>query len=206
MGEETLTTEVAVIGGGPGGYAAAFRAADLGMEVTLINAEERLGGVCLLRGCIPSKALLQVTQLIHEARQAQGWGLAFGEPEIDVGALRSWKNDVTDKLVSGLDHLSQQRDVNVIQARATFEASDQVRLQGGDVDHVKFEHAIIATGSRPIPLPDVPFEEGSRIMDSAAALTLPEVPDSLLVVGGGYIGLELGSVYAALGSRVTVWR
>jgi dihydrolipoamide dehydrogenase len=204
MGEETLETQVAVIGGGPGGYAAAFRAADLGLEVTLINSEQRLGGVCLLRGCIPSKALLEVTNLVHDARRAEGWGLNFDKPEIDLDAMRSWKDSIVTKLVDGLEHLSEWRDVMLVQARATFEASDQVRLQGSDIAHVKFEHAIIATGSVPVPLLDTEFKEGGRVMDSSAALDLPEIPETLLVVGGGYIGLELGSVYAALGSRVTV--
>lgn len=204
MGEESLQTQVAVIGGGPGGYAAAFRAADLGMEVTLINAEEKLGGVCLRRGCIPSKALLEVTQLIHQTRQARQWGLSFDGLDVDPNELRSWKNEVIGQLVDGLEHLSERRDVKIIQARAVFETSNQVRLEGGDIAEVEFEHAILATGAAPIPLPDTPFQENSRIMDAAAALELPEIPETLLVIGGGYIGLELGSVYAALGAKVTV--
>lgn len=205
MGEQTLETEVAVIGGGPGGYAAAFRAADLGLEVTLINQEERLGGVCLLRGCIPSKVLLEMSTLIHDAREARGWGLKYGEFQIDVDALRARKDLVIDRLVNGLETLAERRDVQVIQARAVFEASDQVRLQGeSDVSHVKYRHAILASGSTPIPPPDTEFTEGSRIMSSKGALALPDIPETLLVVGAGYNGVELGSAYAILGSRVTI--
>ncbi len=204
MGEETLQTEVAVIGGGPGGYAAAFRAADLGLEVTLINAEEKLGGVCLRRGCIPSKAFLEVTQLLHEARQAQQWGLSFEQLTVNPEELRDWKDKVVKRLIKGLESLAKRRDVKVVQAKAVFESPRQIRLEGADIAQIEFEHAIIATGARPIPLPGTEFKAGSRIMDSGAALKLPDVPETLLVVGGGYIGLEMGSVYAALGSRVTI--
>jgi len=205
MGEQTLETEVAVIGGGPGGYASAFRAADLGFEVALINQEERLGGVCLLRGCIPAKVLLEVSNLIHDGREARSWGLNYGELEIDVDTLRERKNLVVDRLVNGVETLAEQRDVQVVPARAVFEASDQVRLQGeADVAHVKYDHAILASGSSPIPLPGMAFREGSRIMSSKDALALPDIPETLLVVGAGAYGMELGSAYAAMGSRVTV--
>ncbi len=204
MGEETLETEVAVVGGGPGGYAAAFRAADLGLDVTLINAEERLGGVCLLRGCIPSKALLQAAQLLHEAQGAEEWGINFGEPEIDLDGLRAWKNGVVDKLVGGLEQLSEKRDVKVIQARASFEGSNRLRLQDSDISHVEFENAILATGSHPRTLSDIPIAENGLVTASDTALDLPGIPKNLLVIGGGYIGLEIGMVYAALGSRVTL--
>jgi dihydrolipoamide dehydrogenase len=205
MGEQTLETEVAVIGGGPGGYAAAFRAADLGLEVALINQEERLGGVCLLRGCIPAKVLLEMMNLIHDAREGRSWGLTCGDLEIDVDALRERKDLVIDRLVNGLGQLASQRDVQVIQARAVFEASDQVRLQGeADVAHVTYDHAILAGGSTPIPLPGTEFNEDGRIISSKGALALPEIPESLLVVGAGYNGVELGSAYAVMGSRVTM--
>ena len=209
MGEQTLETQVAVIGGGPGGYASAFRAADLGFDVALINQEERLGGVCLLRGCIPAKVLLEVATLIHDARDARSWGLDYGEFEIDVGALRERKDLVIDRLVNGLGQLADRRDVQVIQARAVFEGSDQVRLQstedgGPDVAHVTYDHAILASGSTPIALPGTEFREGGRIMDSKGALALPEIPETLLVVGAGYNGVELGSAYAVMGSRVTM--
>jgi dihydrolipoamide dehydrogenase len=203
MGEQTLETEVAVIGGGPGGYASAFRAADLGLEVALINQEERLGGVCLLRGCIPAKVLLEVANLIHDGREARSWGLDYGDLEIDVDALRERKNLVIDRLVNGLGQLADQRDVQLIRARAVFEASDQVRLQGeSEVAHVKYDRAILASGSTPIPLPGAEFTENGRIMSSKGALALPEIPESLLVVGAGYNGVELGSAYAVMGSRV----
>jgi dihydrolipoamide dehydrogenase len=205
MGEQTLEVEVAVIGGGPGGYAAAFRAADRGFEVALINQEERLGGVCLLRGCIPAKVLLEVASLIHDGREARSWGLEYGDFEIDLDALRERKNLVIDRLVNGLGHLADKRDVQVIQARAIFEASDRVRLQGeADVARVKYDHAILAPGSSPIPLPGAEFSDGGRIMSSKGALALPEIPESLLVVGAGYNGMELGSAYAVMGSQVTM--
>jgi len=206
MGEQTLQTEVAVIGGGPGGYAAAFRAADLGYEVALINQEERLGGVCLLRGCIPAKVLLEVAALINDNRQAESWGLNYGEVEIDVDRVRERKDLVIERLVNGLGQLAKQRDVEVIQARAVFEASDQVRLEGDELDvaRVGYEHAILAPGSIPIALPGTEFTDGGRIMSSKGALALPDIPKSLLVVGAGYNGVELGSVYAELGSRVTM--
>jgi len=205
MGEQTLETDLAVIGGGPGGYAAAFRAADLGFDVALINQEERLGGVCLLRGCIPTKVLLEVANLIHDAREARSWGLNYGELTINIDALRERKNLVIDRLVNGLGRLADQRDVQVLQARAVFEASDQVRLQGpAEVAHVTYDHAILASGSTPIPLPGTEFVEGSRIMSSKGALSLPDIPESLLVVGAGYNGVELGSAYAVMGSQVTM--
>jgi dihydrolipoamide dehydrogenase len=205
MGEQTLQTEVAVIGGGPGGYAAAFRAADLGFEVALINQEDRLGGVCLLRGCIPAKVLLEVADLIYDGRRADSWGLHYSDFELDVDALRDRKNLVIDRLVNGLGQLADRRDIQLIQARAVFEGSDKVRLQGeADVAHVKYDHAILASGSTPIALPGTEFAEGSRIMDSGGALALPEIPESLLVVGAGYNGVELGSAYAIMGSQVTV--
>ncbi len=204
MGEQTLETEVAIIGGGPGGYAAAFRAADLGLEVALINQEERLGGVCLLRGCIPAKVFLEVVNVIHDVRHIRDRGIQFGELDVDVDALRGWKDHIVDRLTSGLEKLADNRDVQLIQARATFESSNQIRLEGSDVAHVQFERAILATGSTPIPLSGVEFKAGGRVMDSTGALSLPDVPQRLLVVGGGYNGVELGSVYAALGSRVTL--
>jgi dihydrolipoamide dehydrogenase len=204
MGEETVQAQVVVIGGGTGGYTAAFRAADLGLDVTLINAEEELGGVCLRRGCIPSKALLEATEVIEEARQAAEWGLAFDEPEIDLDGLREWKEGVVARLVDGLDTLCAEREINLIQAKAVFEDATHLRLEGADVARVEFKQAIIATGSESLALPDVELGGNGRIMDAAAALELPEIPDKLLVVGGGYIGLELGAVYAALGSAVTL--
>jgi dihydrolipoamide dehydrogenase len=204
MGEATVDTEVAVIGSGPGGYAAAFRAADLGLEVTMIDLEARPGGVCLFRGCIPSKTLLYLTQLIDDARRASSMGVIFDEPRIDLDAIRTWKDQVIDRLTNGLVTLGKKRDVQYLQARAVFEASDSLRLTGSEVSHVKFKHAILATGSHPAALPGAEFRDGGRIMSSKGALNLPDIPERLLVVGAGYVGMELGSVYATLGSRVTL--
>jgi len=204
MGEQTLETQVAVIGGGPGGYAAAFRAADLGLEVTLISEEEMLGGMCLHRGCIPSKALHRTTELIRQARDADKFGVHFEEPEIDLEGVRRWVERVIKTLARGLGHLAKQREVQVLHGRAVFESSNQLRLQGGEVAHVKFEHAILASGSNMMSAPGVEAQEGSRVMDAGMALKLPEIPETLLVVGGNYSGLEIGSRYAHLGSRVTV--
>jgi dihydrolipoamide dehydrogenase len=206
MGEFTKETDVLVIGGGPGGYAAAFRAADLGMDVTLVDTEGRAGGVCLFRGCIPSKALLHAAELLFDARRAGEMGIVFSEPEIDLEKLRNWKEQVVDKLAKGLVHLCDRRGVDVIKGRAGFESADRVRLFDGspDVSQVKFRHAIIATGSMPIPLPGTEFDAGGRLMSSTGALRIDDIPKRLLVVGGGYVGLELGTVYASLGSRITV--
>jgi len=204
MGEFTKETDVLIIGGGPGGYAAAFRAADLGREVTLVDAEGRAGGVCLFRGCIPSKALLHAAELLHEARAAGEMGIAFGDPDIDLDALRKWKDGVVDKLARGLMNLCKRRGVEIVKAKAVFEGADRVRLaeSESDVSRIKFRHAIIAAGSTPASLPETEF--GGRLMDSSGALALEDIPETLLVVGGGYVGLEMGSVYAALGSRVIV--
>ena len=204
MAGKTLQTDILVIGGGPGGYAAAFRAADLGREVTLVEADERLGGVCLLKGCIPSKALLHVAGLIREAREAKKWGVTFQDPGIDLDALRSWKEQILTRLSKGLEGLCKRRKVDVVQGRAVFEGSQRVRLEGGDgAAAITFNHAVLATGSSPVSIPGLDIES-PRVMDSTSALALEEVPGTLLVVGGGYIGLELGTVYAALGSKVTV--
>lgn len=202
VGELPVKTDVLVIGGGPGGYAAAFRAADLGLDVTLVSDEADLGGVCLLRGCIPSKTLLHVTELMLQARELPELGISIGEPEIDLERLRRWKEEVVGRLVRGLENLCERRKIRLLQGRARFIDSRRVRLEDSEESGVEFEHAILASGSRPIPLPDSEF--GGRIMDSAAALALKNVPERLLVVGGGYVGLELGTVYATLGSRVTL--
>lgn len=204
MGELPVETEVVVIGGGPGGYAAAFRAKDLGLDVTLVDAEAKLGGVCLLRGCIPSKTLLHFVQLIHEARAAADRGVAFGAPSIDLAKLRGWKDQVVDGLAEGLAELCRKRGVRLIKAKARLENATQVHLEGSDLTAIQFKHAIIATGSRPVALPGTEFKPDGRVMSSAGALALKDIPEKLLVVGGGYVGLEMGMVYAALGSRVTL--
>lgn len=204
MGELSQDTEVLVIGAGPGGYAAAFRAADLGMDVTMVDMADRPGGECIFRGCIPSKALLFLADLLHDGRRVEDMGVKFSEPKLDLDRIRDWKNEVIDQLAEGLVTLSEKRGIQRIQGRARFESPNQVRLQDSDVSKIKFRHAVLATGSYPRPLPDIPFEEGSRIMDSAGVLELPEIPERLLIVGGGYVSMEMGTVYAALGSRVTV--
>jgi dihydrolipoamide dehydrogenase len=196
---------VAIIGGGPGGYAAAFLAADLGLKVTLIDPELNPGGVCLYRGCIPSKALLHIAKLIDETRHAKNWGIAYSDPKIDLAQLRSWKEGVVKKLTGGLGVLSKQRKVEYIQGRAAFENSNTLRVSrtNGAKESLTFDRIVIATGSRPAIVPSLKLET-PRMMDSTSALDLSEVPGTLLVVGGGYIGLELGTVYAALGSKVSV--
>ena len=205
MSSVPANTQVAVIGGGPGGYAAAFLAADLGLQVTLIDAEANPGGVCLYRGCIPSKALLHVARVIGEARQARDWGVTFGDPRIDVDALRSWKEGVVAKLTGGLGDLCRRRKITFVQGRAAFRDAHAltIRTQSGSEEDLAFEYAIVATGSRPATLPGFHIDS-PRVLDSTTALALADIPESLLVIGGGYIGLELGSVYGALGTRVSV--
>ncbi|HTM35237.1 MAG TPA: dihydrolipoyl dehydrogenase [Terriglobales bacterium] len=202
---ENANLNIAVVGGGPGGYAAAFLAADLGMRVTLIDREQNPGGVCLYRGCIPSKALLHVAALINESRHAKNWGIEFGEPKIDVARLRSFKEGVVNKLTGGLGQLSKQRKVTYIRGDASFENSNTVSVKkaGGGEERLSFDRIIIATGSSPAVIPSLKLDT-PRMLDSTSALDLADVPGSLLVVGGGYIGLELGTVYAALGSKVSV--
>ncbi len=234
-------TQVVVIGAGPGGYAAAFRAADHGMQVTLVNEDPRPGGVCLQRGCIPSKALLHVARLIRESREATECGVRFADPAVDIAALRAWKEGIIEKLSGGIVELARRRNVEIINARATFADSQTLHLtpspfqgegrseggtpsrsegeergegtipspsQGerrGEGNHIRlrFDHAILAVGSVPA-MPPVFAIDDPHIIDSTGALALTDVPKRLLVVGGGYIGLEMGTVYAALGSRVTV--
>jgi dihydrolipoamide dehydrogenase len=205
MTQHAKNTSLAVIGGGPGGYAAAFLAADLGIEVTLIDPEPNPGGVCLYRGCIPSKALLHAAGVIREAREASEWGVSFGSPKIDLDKLRVWKSGVVDSLTGGLGQLSRQRKIRHIQGRARFAGPSSLEIERGDGTgaSLEFDHAIIATGSRPSAVPGIVIHS-PRVMDSTGALDIEDIPRSLLVVGGGYIGLELGTVYAALGSRVTV--
>src|SRR5215469_11797550 len=202
---ENSNLNIAVIGGGPGGYAAAFLAADLGMKVTLIDRELNPGGVCLYRGCIPSKALLHVGALINESRHAKNWGIEFGEPKIDIARLRSFKEGVINKLTGGLGQISKMRKVQYLRGDASFENSSTVRMKkhDGGEESLTFDRIIIATGSRPAVIPSLKLDT-PRMLDSTSALDLQEVPGTLLVIGGGYIGLELGTVYAALGSKVSV--
>jgi dihydrolipoamide dehydrogenase len=200
------STQLVVIGAGPGGYAAAFYAADRGMQVALVDPAPNPGGVCLYRGCIPSKALLHVAKVVNEARHAEAWGISFGGPKIDVGKVRAFKDKVVAQLTGGVGQVGRMRKIDYFQGTAEFKDARTLQIaregkQGAET--LQFEHAIIATGSRPSTIPGLSIDS-PRVMDSTVALDLPDVPKSLLVVGGGYIGLELGSVYAALGSRVTV--
>jgi len=204
MGELTLDTEVLVGGSGPGGYAAAFRAADLGLDVTMVDPGARPGGVCLYKGCIPSKTFLYLSELIFDAAKAGPMGVTFEKPRIDLAALRAWKGKVIDRMANGLMTLNNRRGVQLINGRAEFESSGTARIHDAEVSRIKFSHAILATGSRPIPFPGTTFKAGGRIMSSTGALALADVPEKLLVLGGGYVGLELGTVYAALGSRVSL--
>jgi dihydrolipoyl dehydrogenase len=199
------TSHVVVVGGGPGGYAAAFYAADLGMQVTLVDPAENPGGVCLYRGCIPSKALLHVAKLLDEAKHAEAWGVAFGAPTIDLNRLRGFKEKVVNQLTGGLGQLSKQRKITYVRGTASFRDAHSLDVadEGGKTTPISFDYAIIATGSRPSTVPGLSIQS-PRLMDSTGALELPDIPQSLLIVGGGYIGLELGSVYAALGTKVTV--
>jgi dihydrolipoamide dehydrogenase len=220
--EGDVNVQVAVLGAGPGGYSAAFRAADLGLKVALIDDGERLGGVCLNVGCIPSKALLHVARVLEEAKEVSESGISFGEPEIDTEKLRGWKDGVVGKLTGGLEQLAKARKVEVVRGRGEFTGPNTIRVtppaettgespsgrllptkaspQGETL--VAFEHAIIAAGSEAAMLPDLP--DDARIMDSTGALELEEIPERLLVIGGGIIGLEMATVYDALGSKVTV--
>lgn len=205
MDNTATSTQLAVIGGGPGGYAAAFLAADLGMAVTLIDEQPNPGGTCLYRGCIPSKTLLHAAKVLRDSRQAAEWGIHFSEPKIDLSQLRSWKTSVVEKLTEGLGQLSRQRSVQYIQGRASFVNPSvlQVDERKGGSRKLEFQHAIIATGSRPSQPPGEALQS-THVLDSTSALELPSIPSTMLVVGGGYIGLELGSVYAALGTRVSL--
>jgi dihydrolipoamide dehydrogenase len=201
---EPINTQVVVVGAGPGGYAAAFYAADHGKNVILVEQDKRLGGVCLNRGCIPSKALLHATRLIVEAREASHHGITFGEPKVDLAKLRAWKEGVLQKLSGGVAQIAKMRGVQIVHGRGYFEDSTTLRVETeSGQQFIKFEKAIIAVGSKSA-MPKS-FDLGNpRIMTSREALEIEEVPEGLLVVGGGYIGMELGTVYAALGSRVVV--
>jgi dihydrolipoamide dehydrogenase len=205
MGDLVDEVDVAVVGGGPGGYSAAFRCAELGLETVVIDADKRLGGACLFEGCIPSKALLHVAAVLSDAARAREFGVDFGEPRISLDPLRKWKQErVVGKLARGLAGVAKAKKVEVIGGRGVFEDSTTLRVEGADaLRKVRFKHAIVAAGSRPSGLPGVTIDS-ERVMDSTAALELPEIPERLLVIGGGYIGLEMGTVYAALGSRVTL--
>ena len=201
----SISTELVVIGGGPGGYPAAFYAADLGMKVTIIELEENPGGVCLYRGCIPSKALLHIAKLMGEVEEAEAMGLVYNKPKLNIDKVREWKESVVQRMTGGLGQMRKLRGVDYVLGRATFKDANTLTItkENGDTEELSFEKAIIATGSHPTVIPV--FDLGSdRILDSTTALALEDVPKSLMVLGGGYIGLEMGTVYDALGSDVTV--
>ncbi len=204
-----MHSPLVVLGGGPGGYAAAFLAADLGMEVVLVEAEGRLGGTCLLRGCIPSKALLHVARVMSEVDELrQDWGVVYDRPQISIDKLRARKEEVISKLSGGLSQLAKKRNVRVIVARGVFENSTTLRLEGSHESIpqdgvLTFDHCVVATGSLPA-FPKAFDIESPRVTTSDGALALTDVPESMLVIGGGYIGLEMGTVYAQLGAKVSV--
>ncbi len=204
MGDLVIEVDVAVVGGGPGGYSAAFHCAELGLETVVVDAGKRLGGACLWEGCIPSKALLHVAALIEDAERARELGVDFGEPRVSLDPLRKWKAErVVGRLARGLASVAKAKGVEVIGGHAVFESSRELRVEGDEPQKVRFKHAVIATGSAPTGLPGLTVSS-DRVIDSTAALELADVPEQLLVIGGGYIGLELGQVYAALGSAVTL--
>ncbi len=203
VGEFTQDADLLVIGGGPGGYHAAFRAASHGIQTTIVDASPALGGVCLHHGCIPSKTYLSLAETIHTAAGSKAMGVDFGKPRLEVQAIRAWKEQVVFKLAGGLDSLCKKHKVERLQGTVRFEDGKYVTIEGGEVPRVKFRRAIIATGSRPITLKGVQIDS-PRVITSRGALELKDVPGTLLVVGGGYIGLELGQVYAAFGSKVSV--
>ncbi|MCC6488061.1 MAG: dihydrolipoyl dehydrogenase [Candidatus Hydrogenedentes bacterium] len=197
--------KVVVIGGGPGGYAAAFMAADLGLDTTIVDLEANPGGVCLYRGCIPSKALLHVAKVLTDAEEAEHWGIKFQKPKIDLDKMRASKDAVVSKMTGGLGQLCKARKITFIQGRASFEDSTTIKVtdERGKEQFLKTDYTILAAGSRPATLPDL-LIESDAVLNSTSALQIEDIPKTMLVIGGGYIGLEVGSVYAALGTKVTV--
>jgi dihydrolipoamide dehydrogenase len=201
---EPITTEIVVVGAGPGGYAAAFYAADKGKKIALVEQNPRLGGICLNVGCIPSKALLHATEIFREVKESTSRGIEFSQPKVELEKLRAWKESILEKLGQGITGLAKQRGVQVVNGRGHFEDSQTLRVETREGQKfIRYEKAVIAVGSKPA-MPSA-FDLGNpRIMTSTEALELPDIPQDLLVVGGGYIGMELGTVYAALGSHVVV--
>ena len=204
QGDADLHAEVLVLGSGPGGYTAAFRAADLGKQVVMVERHERIGGVCLNVGCIPSKALLHTAQIINEAEEMSHHGVKFNKPQIDIRELESWKSSVVNQLTGGLKALAKTRKVTIVQGEGSFTSPNTLKVEGPDGEKtISFDHCIIAAGSRVTKIPVFPNDD-PRMMDSTDALELEDVPEKLLVIGGGIIGLEMATVYDALGSKITV--
>lgn len=202
--ESNLQAEVLVLGGGPGGYSAAFRAADLGKKVVLVERYPVLGGVCLNVGCIPSKALLHIANVLNESKEVADAGIGFAEPTLDLAKMKAWKNKVTKQLTTGLSGLAGQRNVTVVQGLGHFSSDHELTVVNGDQQQtVTFDHAIIAVGSQPVKIPSFPNDD-PRMMDSTDALELDGTPENLLIIGGGIIGLEMATVYDALGSNITI--
>ncbi len=199
-----IKTQLVVLGAGPGGYSAAFRAADLGIETVIVDARETLGGVCLNVGCIPSKALLHVAKVIDDAKDMAHHGVVFGEPKIDLDKVRSWKDSVVGQLTKGLSGMSKMRKVKHVQGYGKFTGSNTLEVKGNDgTTTITFDNAIIAAGSEPVSLPFIPKDD-DRVIDSTGALEMKDIPEKMLVLGGGIIGLEMGTVYRALGSQIDV--
>lgn len=203
VGEFTQETDLLIVGGGPGGYHAAFRAAQNGIETILVEADDKLGGVCLHRGCIPSKTYLSMAETLHIAQSSKAMGIDFGTPKIDVNAIAQWKQKVVTKLAGGLEALCKKYGVEKIKGKARFEDGKTVALEGAEIARIKFRKAVVATGSRSIELKGVQIDS-PNVLTSRTALEMRDIPKTLLVIGGGYIGLELGQVYASFGSQVTV--
>jgi dihydrolipoamide dehydrogenase len=200
----SLSPHIVILGAGPGGYPAAFLASEMGMKVTLVDLESQPGGVCLHYGCIPSKALLHAAHSLHVAHEAASFGIHFPSPEINLDKLRGWKDTVISRLTRGLSQIAKARDVTFVQGRGRFLDDQTLRVVASDeLTDIKFDYAVVATGSRPV-LPENLRLDSDYIWDSTEALSIPEIPDSLLVVGGGYVGLEMSGVYGALGSRITI--
>ncbi len=203
VGEFTQETDLVVIGGGPGGYSAAFRAAELGIETIIVDATGALGGVCLHHGCIPSKTMLSISETLRLAERAAKFGVHFDKPRVDLGEIRQWMSQTIDSLASGLGNIARKRGVEVLKGKARFEDQRQLSIHNGSGSRIRFKRAVIASGASSLP-PAGGWFDSPRMMDATAALELDEIPATLLVIGGGYIALELASVYAALGSKVTL--